>query len=101
MKFLPSWLRNKYFIAIAIFAVVLLFLDKNDMFSQAEKRRELNELRQSKAYYEKEIKELDKIAEALSTDPRATEKLAREKNLLKKDNEDLFIISEKPDAPKN
>ena len=101
MKYFPFWLRNKYFIAIAVFAAIMLFLDKNDVFSRADKRRELSELRQSKEYYSKEIKELDRISEALSSDPRATEKLAREKNLLKKDNEDLFLIPEKSDPPKN
>ena len=104
MKFLthlPAWLRNKYFIAIAIFAVIMLFVDKNDLFSQAQKGRDEAALRQSKEHYVQEIKKLDQTIEALSSDPKAVEKLGREEHLLKKDNEEVFLVPEKSDTRKN
>ncbi|NOT50277.1 MAG: septum formation initiator family protein [Chitinophagaceae bacterium] len=98
---LPAWLKNKYFISFAAFCVIMLFLDKNDLLTQLSRRRELHQNQQSKKYYTNELASLRKQAEALRTSPAALEKLAREKLLMKKDNEDLFIISEKPDNAKN
>lgn len=98
---LPSWLKNKYFIAIATFAVVLLFLDKNDIFTRMSRDKELRDLKQSKEYYTRQIEAERKELEALKNNPAALEKYAREKYLMKKDNEDLFLVPEKPDTPNN
>lgn len=94
---LPSWLRNKYFIALAAFAIVMLFLDKNDLFTQYHRQQELQKLQQSKRHYTAELAAERKQLEALETNPASVEKLAREKYLMKRDNEELFLVSENPD----
>lgn len=91
---IPAWLKNKYFIALAGFAVIMLFLDKNDIFTTMARNRELRDLQQSRIHYTNEINELTKIKEGLTKDPRTIEKFARENYLMKRDNEDLFIIPE-------
>ena len=101
LSHIPSWLRNKYFIATAAFCVVMLFLDKNDIFTQIGRRKKLHNLQTSKAYFTKENEALRKETEALKHDPQSIEKLAREKYLMKRENEELFLISEKPDTDKN
>ena len=98
---LPAWLRNKYFIAFAAFCVIMLFLDKNDIFTQFGRKKELHNLQTSKNYYIRQNEVLRQESEALKHDPQSIEKLAREKYLMKKDNEELFLISEKPDNSKN
>ena len=98
---LPSWLKNKYLIAIAAFCAVILFLDKNDFFTQMDRTRELKNLRQSKLFYMAKIAAERKQLQAIETSPAAIEKIAREKYLMKRDNEELFIIPEKYDSPKN
>jgi len=98
---IPSFFKNKYFISFAAFCVIMLFLDKNDVFTQMGRRQELRENQQSKRYYTTELTALRKQSEALRTSPAAMEKLARERLLMKRDNEELFIISENPDNPKN
>lgn len=98
---LPSWLRNKYFISTAVFCVVLLFLDKNDVFTQLERTRELKQLRQSKQYYTAKIETERKELEGLKYNPATVEKYAREKYLMKRDNEELFLVPENYDSPKN
>jgi cell division protein FtsB len=98
---IPAWIRNKFFVAIAVFAIVMLFMDKNDLFTRLDRDRQLRELLQSKEYYMSQIAaeraELDKM----KTNPATLEKYAREKYLMKRDNEDLFIITEKPVDSKN
>jgi len=86
------FLRNKFLLASAAFVVWMLFFDRNDVFTQMERRSELNELKQSKQYFEKQIAENRKFSKDLQFNASAIEKYAREKYLMKRDNEDLFII---------
>ncbi|MBI1343911.1 MAG: septum formation initiator family protein [Terrimonas sp.] len=92
---IPAWLRNKYFIAFIVFGATLLFFDKNDLFTQRARSRELRTLEKSKLYYESQIAAQKKELDQLKNDPATLEKLAREKYLMKKDNEDVYIIPEK------
>ncbi len=98
---IPAWLRNKYFISFAAFCVIILFLDKNDLFTQMARKKEWHNLNRSKAYYTKEINKLQKEYQGLTQDPRVIEKYARENFFMKRDNEEIFLIPEKPDRGKN
>lgn len=91
---IPSWLKNKYFIAIAVFVAIMLFFDKNDVFTQSARNKQLRELQESKQYYTDRIASERKELEQLKSNPGTVEKYAREKYLMKRDNEDLFIIPE-------
>ena len=91
---LPSWLKSKYFISFAIFIAIIFFFDKNDVFTQLNRRKELRDLQQSKEYYTTQIRLESKELEQLKTNPATLEKYAREKYLMKRDNEDLFVIPE-------
>ena len=84
--------RNKYIIALLAFIVLMLFIDHNDIFMQMDRRRQLNDLLASKAYYEKQIEQTKKNLNDLQNNSATLEKYAREKFLLKRDNEDLFIV---------
>ena len=79
----------------------MLFLDKNDLLTQMARRKELSKNLSSKSYYAGQIKSLQAELEAIKTRPATIEKYAREESLMKKDNEDLFIISENSDKAKN
>jgi cell division protein FtsB len=95
MQFLsriPSWVKNKYLLTLIAFVIWMIFFDTKDMLSQRERSQELRELQQSKAYYTDEIAREKKALEELKSNPAAIEKYAREKYLMKRDNEDLFII---------
>lgn len=104
MRFLnhiPAWIRNKYFITFAIFAMVMLVFDKNDLFTQAERKRELNNLLRSKQFFTDQINAEKAELDKLRTNPATLERYAREKYLMKKDNEDLFLIPENYDQTEN
>ncbi|MEI9947026.1 MAG: septum formation initiator family protein [Chitinophagaceae bacterium] len=89
---IPAWLKSKYVIAITVFAVVLLFLDKNDFISQLSRTKQLKELQESKEYYTNSINAEQKELNNLRANNGTLEKYAREKYLMKRDNEDLFLI---------
>ena len=94
---IPAFLKNKYLISFAAFCVVVLFLDKNDFFTQLDRRKELRNLQQSKRYYTTQVAAERKELEALKSNPATLEKYAREKYLMKRDNEGIFLVPEKPD----
>ena len=85
-------ISNKYLIAITVFAVLMLFIDRNNLFEQIQRRQQLNELLASKKFYRQEIDKTQKNLSDLKNNPDALEKYARENYLMKKDNEDLFIV---------
>lgn len=98
---IPAWLKNKFFIAIAVFAAIMLFFDKNDVFTQSDRSRQLQDLLQSKQYYTDQINTERKELEKMKINPGTLEQYAREKYLMKRDNEDLFIIPENTPEQKN
>jgi len=89
---IPPWLRNKYFLSASVFAVWMAFFDQNDLISQVQLRMELRELQQDKAYYEAEIDATRADLEELLTDDQKLERFARERYLMKKDDEVVFVI---------
>lgn len=89
---IPSFLRNKFLLAGTCFVVWMLFFDRNDLLTQMERRKELRELRQSKQYFEQQIADNREFSKDLQFNASAIEKYAREKYMMKGDNEDLFII---------
>jgi cell division protein DivIC len=85
-------LRNKYLLALTCFVVWMLFCDRDDLFTQMERRHELAAIRESKDFYAERIKEDRNFSKDLQFNASAIEKLGREKYLMKRDNEDLFLI---------
>mgnify|MGYP001618431249 CR=1 FL=1 len=92
MNRIPSYLRNKYAVASVLFLTWLLFFDRNDLISQLNTRLELNQLLRDKTYFLSEIRKNREQLNELMTNPANLEKFARERYLMKKDNEDIFVF---------
>lgn len=86
--------RNKYLLSLIAFVIWMLFFDKNDIFTQMQRKRELRGLEESKAFYSGEIAKEKKVSEELRSNPAAIEKYARENYLMKRDDEDIFIVQD-------
>ncbi len=71
----------------------LLFFDKNDLWLQLKRTRELSKLQKSEQVMEQRMAGAKQELGLLKTDPQTLEKFAREKYLMKRDNEDLFLVS--------
>jgi cell division protein FtsB len=71
------------------------FFDQNDFISLYQIKKELRELETNKTYYRHQIKETEKDLTDLLTNDDNLERYAREKYLMKKDNEDIFVIVDK------
>lgn len=88
-----SFLKSKYFITGIAFFTWMIFIDRNDLPLQWKRVTELNQLQQSEKNMTRQIIETKKELDQLKTNPATLEKYAREKYMMKKDNEDLYIIS--------
>jgi cell division protein FtsB len=98
MTRLLNLIRNKYLIASVAFLTWMLFFDRNDLMSQYEYRTQVNKLKAEKEFYTQETAKVVKDLNELTTNQSKLEKFAREKYLMKKENEDVFVIIE--EAPK-
>ena len=71
----------------------ILFFDNRDFVtSHFREKGELQKLEESKKYYEQQIAATKQELEQLKSNPAVLEKYARERYLMKRDNEDLFVI---------
>lgn len=95
IKALPKPLRNKYLIFFLLFIFWIIFLDDYNLINQNQMKRKVDDLKDQKEFYIHEIKKDSTELSNLRNDPSKQEKFAREKFLMKKDNEDLFIIRKK------
>mgnify|MGYP001792151537 CR=1 FL=1 len=93
---IPSWLKNKYLLAAVFFVVWMFFFDPKDWGVAFDKNAKLKELQKTENHLTGVIKDTKEELEQLKTNARTIEKYAREKYLMKKDNEDLFIVSSTP-----
>ena len=85
-------LGNKYLITGVVFLAWLVFFDNNNLIRQYGLRAELKGLQKEKQYYLEQI-EINRIAtEELMTNQSTLEKFAREKYLMKRENEDIYLI---------
>lgn len=87
-----SILKNKYTLTFIGLITWIVFFDKNDVFSQLELTKKLTLLESEKNYFVTEIQKNKQDLLELKTNPKNLEKFARERYLMKKDNEDLFVI---------
>lgn len=92
---IPAFLKNKYLIATILFVVFIVFFDDRDIISNFRHTAELKDLEKSREYYQQEIAKTKQELKQLRTDAALLEKYAREKYLMKRDNEDLFLVKAK------
>ncbi len=93
---IPPFVFNKYFLACSLFIGWMLFFDRNDYFTQMERIKNLQQIEQSKDYFAQKIAEGKKFSRDMRSNVDAVEKFVREKYLMKRDNEDLFLV-QKPE----
>lgn len=88
-----SILKNKYFIAMATFIIWMAFFDPKDWGLIAARQDKLKELQKSEKHLTKQITETRAELSLLKTSAQTIERYAREKYLMKKDNEDVFLVN--------
>jgi hypothetical protein len=97
MKYLKKF---KSLIVIGLFLAWMFVFDSNNIIKQVEYMNTLNKLEEERAYYLHEISENQSSTFQLVTNIDKLERYAREKYLMKKDNEDVFLIIDQAEQEK-
>lgn len=95
IKRLPKAFRNFYVVVGCVFFVWVLALDANNLIMRFQLSSKYHSLENEKEYYEEKIKEVEQDRDELFGDRELLEKFAREKYLMKKETEDIFVVEEK------
>ena len=92
---LPPYVRNKYFITTVAFVLWVAFFDNQNQLYSYHLSQQVNAKEEQKEFYIKQIEQTKKEKIELSSTLDKQEKFAREKYHMKKDDEDLYIVTEK------
>jgi cell division protein FtsB len=84
--------KNKYITCSLLLLVWICFFDRNDLISEIRLVSKINRLKAEKKYYQQQTDVAAEELKELQTNPGNLEKFAREKYLMKKDNEDVYVI---------
>lgn len=84
--------KYRYILLFSFFGLWMLFFDSNNAFYRFSIAAEVSDLEDSKVLFVQEIADLRRQRTELLGNQANLEKFAREKYMMKKDNEDLFVI---------
>ncbi len=92
---LNLWKKYRIHLIVTSFLVWLIFLDRNNLIDLIKYKQELADLVKKEAYYLSEIEKMKADKKLIFSSKESLETFAREKYLMKRENEDIFIIQEK------
>lgn len=95
MKKLLKYTGNFYVLSILLFLFWVIFIDSNNLIVHARLTKKLWDLENQKEYYQEKKKQIQQERQELLTNSELLEKFARERYLMKKPTEDLYVIVEK------
>ena len=91
----------KYIIVIAVAIVIVGFVDENSVWNHFRNKRKISELSSEIQRYQNQYERALKQLRQIDTDPKAIEKIARERYFMKADDEDIFVLSDDMQAGQN
>ncbi|RCR69182.1 FtsB family cell division protein [Larkinella punicea] len=91
--------KNFYFATGVGLLTWMLFFDANDIISQIRNSLKLGDLETDLVYYDEKIKEVEIQRQSILGNPRLQEKYARENYLMKKPNEDVYVLVNEKNEP--
>lgn len=89
---LPGWMRNRYLLVTVFVAIWLLLLDKYDLRTRFKMEQRIDKLRSDRDFYRREITRVRQERNLLRSNRNEVERIAREEYLMKRPNEDIFVI---------
>lgn len=92
---LLPYLKNRYIFTTLIFGLWMLFFDQYNVRSQAQVGSRLGRLEKEHQWYAGEIARMQDEKNRLEHNPMELERVARERYLMKRADEDLFVVVEK------
>ena len=94
-KIHSAWLfmcKHKYALTIIIIALIVGVVDEDSFLNRHPRQVRIGMLRQEIDNYKRQYTEADNKIRNLENDPKAVEKIARERYHMKRANEDVFVF---------
>ena len=85
---------NKYVIAIVIFVFIMLTNEQYNVRTRYKNKETIEKLEYQIRFYQIETKKNKEKLQLLQSDKDNLEKFAREQYMMKKSNEDIFVVVE-------
>jgi cell division protein FtsB len=95
MKKVIKYSSNFYVLGTLSFLVWMIFIDSNNLPTQWRLTKQLWELEDQKEFYKQKKIQIQQERKELFGNSELLEKIAREKYLMKKPTEDLYVVVEK------
>ena len=101
MKKVKNWILRIYhvkylkYVVVTVIAIVLVgFVDENSVYKHLRNQQRISDLQEEIDQYTEQYKRDNAQIDMLSRDPKAIQKIARERYFMKADNEDIFVLSD-------
>jgi len=91
-KVFSPLIRNKYVVTTLFFLIWVLFFDQTSLIDRFSLLRNIKTLEKERESLKKEIQKNRDMINDLQTNTEKLEKFAREEYLMKKPDEDIFIL---------
>ncbi|MFT3885112.1 MAG: septum formation initiator family protein [Flavobacteriales bacterium] len=91
-RWVPHWLRNRYGTGAAVLLLWICLFADYDLYTTLKLRGQLRKMHKEHKWYAQEIERTREQLRELGSDQALLEKFAREKYLMKRDNEDVFVL---------
>lgn len=89
--------RHKYVVTVFLIILIVGLLDENSWYNRYQRLQNIDKLRMEMQSY-KDMYENDTRELKLLNQRDYVEKFARERYLMKRENEDVFVITNRPDT---
>lgn len=84
----------KYSVVCILGILIVGFLDENSVWSHMKNRQRIEELKEETEKYNADFRRDQAQIRELERNPKAMEKIARERYFMKADDEDIFVLSD-------
>ena len=84
--------RHKYILTVIIIGLIVGVVDEDSFLNRHPRKVRIEMLQQEIANYKRQYTEADNKIHELQTNPKAVEKIARERYYMKRANEDVFVF---------
>lgn len=85
-------LTNKYVITFIIFAIFIIFIDKNSVLVWAQNKINIVKQERTIRQYREDILKTEEKLKELTSDKDSLEKFAREQYYFQESNEEVFLV---------
>lgn len=99
LKFIYRSHSLKYAVVVVVAVAIVGFADENSVWNHMANKRKIDGLEREIADYRKQYERDQAKLRQLDRDPKAIEKIARERYFMKADDEDIFVLSDDVQFP--